>query len=325
MNPESSPALPRRVLVTGVTGLVGSNVAAQFASRGVEVIGICRREVRADARIPGVQYHAVAGIGPETRWEHVLRDVDVVVHAAAHAHVMAPSPTDHAAYQYVNVAGTRALASAALEAGVARFVFISSIKVNGEATPKGPFRASDVPAPRDAFGRCKLGGEQAVQDVLPASKWTIVRPPLVYGRGMRGNFARMAHLVSTGLPLPFASIANRRSLVGVENLADLVVLASAHHAASGRVWLAADGEDVSTPALIRAIAREIGLPARLWPFPSMLLRSFGAIAGRRAEMRRLTESLYLDIEPTQRELGWAPRVPLQVGLANALESYRVAT
>ena len=324
MRLNSTQPTPKRVLVTGVTGLVGSHVARCFVERGFEVIGTCRRTLRRDNRLAGVRYELIGDIGPDTRWDEVLQAVDVVVHAAAHAHVMSPTSLDQAAYQRVNVAGTKVLAAAARRAGVGRLVFVSSIKVNGEATPREPFRATDEPSPKDAFGRCKLAGEQVVRRELPDTQWSIVRPPLVYGTGMRGNFARMAHLVSTGLPLPFATVQNRRSLIGVENLADLIVLLSTHPAAVGKVWLAADGEGVSTPELVRVIAGEIGLAARLWPCPSVLLRAIGAMVGRGAEMRRLTESLYLDIEPTVRELSWTPGVSFHEGLARALEGYRVS-
>lgn len=324
MTAEARGASIRRALVTGITGLVGSHVARAFLAHDVEVIGACRRAPRAEQRISGVRYEVVGNLDRETRWDDVLSGVDVVVHAAAHAHVMSPTAADHSAYRSVNVGGTQNLAAAVRRVGVGRLVFVSSIKVNGEATPRGAFGATDKPAPRDAFGRCKADGEQVVRDELSASNWTIVRPPLVYGPGMRGNFARMAHLVSTGLPLPFAAVRNRRSLIGVENLADLIRVMCSHPAASGKVWLASDDNDVSTPEIIRAIATEIGLPARLWPCPTWLLRTAGAVIGRGAEMRRLTESLYLDIEPTRQLLGWAPSVSFRDGLARALEGYRVS-
>jgi nucleoside-diphosphate-sugar epimerase len=318
------PFRPKRVLVTGVTGLVGRGVAKTLVGGGTEVVGACRTTVRPEARVLGVRYVEVGEIGLETRWDDALRDVDAVVHAAAHAHVMSPSARDHAAYHRVNVAGTRVLARAAEAHGVGRFVFVSSIKVNGEATLRGPFTSDDHPAPRDAFARCKLAGEEAIRDSLSRSQWVIVRPPLVYGAGMRGNFARMAHLVSTGLPLPFGAIDNRRSLVGVDNLSDLIALLISHPRAVGRVWLASDGEDVSTPELVSAIANVIGLPARLWSAPVWLLRVLGAVAGRHSEMRRLTESLYLDIDQTRDMLGWKPKIALRDGLARALEGYRVS-
>ena len=314
-----APPTPRsRVLVTGVSGLVGRHTARALLAQGHSVVGALRRRLPDAERLPGVHYVDVGDIGPTTRWEGVLENVDAIVHSAAHAHVMSPTALDEFAYRRVNVEGTRVLANAARKAGVRRLLFVSSIKVNGEATPERAFSADDIPAPRDAFGRCKYDGEQVIRDEMPADAWVIVRPPLVYGRGMRGNFARMTQLVARGWPLPFGSIVNRRSFVGAENLADLIVRALEHPRAVGRVWLAADGEDLSTPELVRAIATAQSCAARMWPCPVPLLRAAGVVLGKGAEMRRLTESLYVDAEPARSELGWQPRWRFAEGLSRAL-------
>ena len=315
---DRPPNVRSRVLVTGVAGLIGRHTARALIAQGHAVLGLARREVPGAERESGVQYVNFGDIGPTTRWDEILQNVQAIVHCAAHAHVMAPTARDALAYQRVNVEGTRALASAAREAGVGRFLFVSSIKVNGEATPECAFTAEDSPAPRDAFGRCKRDGEQAVRDALPSDAWIIVRPPLVYGRGMRGNFARMTQLVARGWPLPFGSIVNRRSFLGVENLADLICRALEHPHAVGRVWLASDGEDLSTPELVQAIAAAHACAARVWSCPVPLLRAAGVALGKGAEVRRLTDSLYVDATPARGELGWQPRVPFAEGLSRAI-------
>ena len=315
---ERPPNSRSRVLVTGVSGLIGRHTARALSMRGHAVLGVVRRSLSAAERVPGVQYVELGDIGPTTRWDEVLQNVDAIVHSAAHAHVMAPTALDELAYRRVNVEGTRALAIAARKAGVRRLLFVSSIKVNGEATPERAFTAEDTPAPRDAFGRCKLDGEQAVREVLSTNDWVIVRPPLVYGRGMRGNFARMTQLVARGWPLPFGSIVNKRSFLGAENLADLIVDALEHPRAVGRVWLASDGEDLSTPELVQAIAAAQSCAARVWSCPVPLLRALGVVLGKGAEMRRLTDSLYVDATPARGELGWQPRVRFAEGLSRAL-------
>lgn len=315
---ESVGASSQRVLVTGVTGLVGRHVAKTLIAGGAQVVGAVRGPVDPLKKIPGVQYCQVGDIGPATHWDAALHGVSAIVHAAAHAHVMAPRDADREAYRIVNVQGTQALAEAARRSGVARMLFVSSIKVNGEATPERAFRADDTPEPRDAFGRCKHEAELALRATLPAESWVIVRPPLVYGPGMRGNFARMTELVARGWPLPFAAIRNRRTLVGVDNLADLIAAALVHPRAAGRVWLAGDRDDVSTPELVRAIAAARGMTARLWSCPPALLRQMASVVGRGEEIRRLIDSLYLDSTPAREELGWAPRTPFAHGLQAAL-------
>jgi nucleoside-diphosphate-sugar epimerase len=220
------------------------------------------------------------------------------------------------AYQRVNVDATLALARQSTRAGVRRLLFLSSIKVNGESTPGRPFTANDTPDPRDAFARCKQAAEAGLLELAAQHglDFAIIRPPLVYGPGVRGNFGRLVRFVERGLPLPFASITNRRSLVSVWNLADLVALAIEHPAAAGRVWLVSDCEDVSTPELIRHIARALHRPARLWPVPPALLALAAAVVGRRDEALRLTGSLYVDVAPTAEVLGWRPALSLAAGL-----------
>jgi UDP-4-keto-D-QuiNAc 4-reductase len=322
--PELRPlATARAVLVTGVTGLVGRATAAELLARGCRVRGAVRRTVPATARLPGVEYVDLGDIGPGTDWSGALGGIDLVVHAAAHVHVMRPTPADDAAYRRVNVDGALALAEQAARAGVRRLLFLSSIKVNGEATPRQPFTATDAADPQDEFGRCKHLAEVGLREVASRHRLelVIVRPPLVYGPGVRGNFERLLHSVARGVPLPFGSIGNRRSLVSVWNLADLVALALTHPLAAGKVWLVGDGEDVSTPELIRRIARAMHRQTRLWPVPAWLLRVAAAALGRGDEARRLTGSLYVDLAATRDTLGWQPVLPLDAGLARTVDWY----
>jgi nucleoside-diphosphate-sugar epimerase len=314
--PELPAPPPGAVLVTGVTGLIGRQVVADLLARGCEVRGAVRRELPGPLRSGGLRCVRVDDIGPDTDWREALAGAGSVVHAAAHVHVMRPGPADDLAYRRVNVEGTRTLAEQAARAGVRRLVFLSSIKVNGEATPNGPFTAADPPAPQDAFGRCKADAEAALREVCGRHglEIVVIRPPVVYGPGVRGNFGRLIRFVERGWPLPFAAVENRRSLISVWNLADLVALALAHAAAPGRTWLACDGEDVSTPELIRRIAAALDRKPRLWSVPPALLLAAAAALGRRDEALRLTGSLFVDASSTVRDLGWHPRLSLDEGL-----------
>lgn len=274
-----------RVFVTGATGFVGRALSADLLRNGFDM-------VPADLRRPG--------------WEAGLQGCEAVLHLAGVAHARATA----AVYQEVNVAATERLARAAARAGVRRLVFVSSIKVNGEATPpERPFRADDAPAPLDDYGRSKWRAEQALAAVR-GLETVVVRPPLVYGPGVRANFLRLVQLVDTGLPLPFASIRNRRSLIYVGNLAALLRACASHPRAAGRTFLAADGTDLSTPELVRRIAAALGRKARLLPFPPALLPS------------KLAASLVVDAAATREALGWAPPHTVDEGLAQVVAGYR---
>ena len=304
----------RRVLVTGATGFVGKALLAQLAARDWAVAAGVRTLPPAVERLPGIDYVAIGDMGPDTDWGAALRDITHVVHAAAHVHVMRGG--DEAEFMRVNARGTARLAERAAAAGLQRLVFLSSIKVNGESTDSQPFRADDTPAPQDAYGRSKLGAEQALWQVCSGSQLegVVVRLPLVHGPGVKANVARLVRLVQRGMPLPFGSIDNRRSLLALGNLCDFVALALEHPRAPGRVWLLSDGDDLSTPQLVRHIAAALGQPTRLIPFPVAVLRAVGRIAGRSAEIARLTGSLLVDSGPARRELGWRPPLSVAEGL-----------
>lgn len=302
-----------KVLVTGASGFVGVPVCRRLQAAGHQVVAAVRR---ADAFLPlGVEPRQVGDLGGATDWRGALRNCDAVVHLAARAHVMRDRVADPlAVFRRINRDGTLRLAQQAVAAGVERFVFVSSIKVNGELTALGrPFRGDDPPAPVDAYGISKAEAEAALNDLAGRTglSLTVVRPPLVHGPGVKGNLAALMGVLERGLPLPLAAIDNRRSLVGVENLADALAFLLTVPA-SGR-FLIRDGDDISTPDLVRRLAAAQGRSACLLPVPVGLLRLAGAVLGRAGAVNRLVGSLQVDDTPL-RELGWVPSTTLDDGL-----------
>jgi nucleoside-diphosphate-sugar epimerase len=298
-----------RVLVTGASGFVGANLCACLA----EARCLVRAALRTAGTPPaGVAEVAVVGdIGSQTDWRAALDGVDTVIHAAARAHRLANHDPEET-YLEVNARGTLTLARAAARAGVQRFIYLSSIKVNGEGRADRPYSAADEAHPSDAYARSKLAGEEYLQEVVEAStlQGVVVRAPLVYGPGVKGNFLQLLRWVHAGRPMPFGGIANARSLVSIWNLCDLLRLVIEHPAAPGGPWLVSDGEDLSTPELVRRIARAMGRPIRLPRVPAPLLRLAGELTGRGAKVRRLCDSLTVDIGATRSRLGW--RAPMGV-------------
>lgn len=308
-----------RIAVTGANGFVGAHLVKRLLADGCQVRGLVRRPL--DAHIPGFDLRQVKWDGPSTDWSAALRGVDIVVHLAARTHAIHErGHGDLDEYRRVNVEGTQSLAMAAVRGGVRRFIFLSSIKVNGERTTSGPFCATDSPSPEDSYGISKWEAEQVLGRIACSTgmETVIIRPPLVYGPGVKGNFARLCHFIRRGFVLPFGAINNRRSLVGVENLVDLVRCCVSHEDAPGRTFLVSDGEDLSTPQLIHAIADAMGIKARLIAVPRSWLRIAGNITGRWAEVARLLDSLQIDIEPTRRVLNWSPPTSLSEGLKATL-------
>lgn len=301
-----------RILVTGATGFLGRPVCAALLARGHQVVAAVRRTPA--GLESAIETRAVGDIDGDTDWGAALSGVDVVVHLAGRAHVMRETVADPlAAFRAVNRDGTLALGRACVLAGVKRLVFVSSIKVNGEGTAPGvAYHGDDAAAPQDAYGVSKLEGEQGLR-ALSGLETVIVRPPLIHGPGAKGNLASLMRIVGKGVPLPLACIHNRRSLVGAENLADALAFLAEAPQAGGGTFLVRDGEDVSTPDLIRRLAVAMGRPARLLPVPVALLRLAGAALGKRAAVDRLTGSLVVDDAPL-RALGWKPIRSLDDGL-----------
>lgn len=306
-----------RVLVTGATGFVGRALCPALIAAGWRV-SASSRNPRSLEDVHGVDIRPTFGLGAGADWSGALAGNEAVVHLAARVHVMNDPSTDPLAeHRRTNTEGTRALAVEAAEAGVRRFVFLSTVKVLGETSGEGAFQDDTLPAPRDPYAISKLEAEQALAEVAAATGMEVVilRPPLVYGPGVKGNFLSLLRLAARGWPLPLAGIRNRRSLVYVDNLADAIVRCLSHPRAAGRRFLVRDGEDLSTAELYRAVAAALGRPARLFPVPGALFRSLARIAGRGEAAGRLLDSLAVDDRQIRSELGWSPPSTLDHGIA----------
>ncbi|MBI2725927.1 MAG: SDR family oxidoreductase [Polaromonas sp.] len=308
----------RTVLITGASGFVGRHLTIALRAAG--------RDVRAAFRsvqpaTPGVDSVQVGSLGPDTDWTGALHGIDTVVHLAARVHVMQDKVLDPLAeFRRVNVEGTLALARQAAAAGVRRFVFVSSIKVNGETTSPGkPFTADDTPAPQDAYGISKYEAETGLLALSAATgmEVVIIRPVLVYGPGVGANFLSMMRWLKKGVPLPLGAIRNRRSMVALDNLVDLIAVCMDHPAASGQVFLASDGEDLSTPDLLRRTASALGTRAFLVPVPAIFLKVAAGLIGKGDVAQRLCGSLQADISKNRVLLGWTPPVSVDAGLVMA--------
>jgi nucleoside-diphosphate-sugar epimerase len=260
---------------------------------------------------------AVGDIGPATDWHAALEGASGVAHLAARTHVLRETAADPLAeYRRVNVSGTERLARSAVACGVRRLVLLSSVKVNGERTGQQPYTEKDAPAPEDPYGVSKWEAEQALARIAAETGLEVVvlRSPLVYGPGVKGNFLRLMNVIARGVPLPLGAVANRRSLVYSGNLSAAIVTALDSPQAAGKTYLVSDGEDVSTPDLIRALAQSLGAKPRLVVLPLAVLGVAATLAGKRSEFTRLAGSLQVDGTRIRRELGWSPPFTLAQGL-----------
>jgi len=300
------------VLVTGANGFIGRALCDVLAASGRRV----RKAVRMP--VPGLpDAVAVGDIGPDTDWGAAFDGVEYILHLASPSDPQRGSPADSlAGYRRVNVAGSRRLAEQAAAAGARRLVFMSTIKVNGERTAERAYAENDAPRPEDAYGISKQEAEQVLRDVGQKTGLEIVvlRPPLVYGPGVKGNFLRLMNLVARGVPLPLAAVDNRRSLIYTGNLAGAIGKALDAPQAAGRTYLVSDGDDVSMPDLVRGLARALGVKPRLLSFPLAALGLAATLAGKRAEFARVTGSLQVDSSRIRRELDWRPPFTLAQGL-----------
>ena len=307
-----------RIAVTGALGFLGQALCADLLLLRYSVRGVIRsRDSLSQGSTDGLETIAVGDIGSTTDWSSALPSVGRVIHCAARAHVMHKTEADAiSAYRAVNVEGTLNLARQAAALGVKRFVFLSSIKVNGENTKSGePFKAADTLNPQDTYGASKMEAERGLYEVSRDTGMEVVciRPPLVYGPGVKGNFLSLLRWLDRGLPLPLGAIRNRRSLVGLDNLIDLIIICLDHPAAANQTFLVSDDDDLSTTELLRRMAIALERSVRLLPVPSALLELGARLLGKKDVAQRLLDNLQVDISKTKKLLGWSPPVSIDEG------------
>ena len=310
-----------KALVTGASGFVGNATCARLVAQGMNVIGSVRH--LSTQPLLGVDYRLVGDLDANTDWRDALTGVDTIVHCAARVHVMREMAADPlVAFRTTNVAGTEQLARQAAAAGVRRFVFLSSVKVNGEGG-LAAYHETDPPAPQDAYGISKYEAELGLREIAVETgiEVVMVRSPLIYGPGVKANFQALMRALMRGVPLPLGAIHNRRSLVALDNVVDLIVTCIEHPAAANETFLVSDGEDLSTTELIRRLARAMGRPARLVPVPETVLVTGSMLLGKRAVARRLCGNLQVNISKARKVLGWTPLVSVDEGLRRTTKHY----
>lgn len=311
----------KSTVITGATGLIGTALCKTL--EGHKIVRALRKPVidqRPDDQVVG-------NIDGDTDWSGALRDARCVIHLAARTHVLDEAGGDSlAAYRQINVQGTRNLAEQSVKAGVKRFVFLSSIKVNGEGSGQSAFTEEVVPAPEDDYGKTKRDAEDILREIARHSDMEVVilRPSLVYGPGVKGNFLRLLDLVNSGVPLPLASINNHRSLTHVSNLVDAIVSCMDAPAAAGQTFVVSDEGAPSTPELCEKLAAGMNVPARLFPFPVVLLELGARLLGQSGAASKLTGTLVVDASKLRNTLGWRPRIPLDQGLIETARWYHQA-
>lgn len=307
------------IFVTGGTGFIGDALLKRLTVDGLKsgiIASVRCAVVKWPASIKQVQK---LDLLPSTNWGDVLQGVGVLVHCAGRAHIMEDAAKDPLLeYRQINVAGTLNLAQQAAKAGVRRFIFLSSIKVNGEATEIGrPYQANDIPMPQDPYAISKMEAEHGLRNLSAQTgmEVVIIRPPLVYGPGVKANFSLMIQWLMSGIPLPLGGITtNQRSLVYVENLVDLICVCIDHPNAGNQTFLVSDDEDVSTTLLLKKMSRALGCSARLFQFPPSLFTIIAKLIGKPKLTDRLYGSLQVDIHKTKELLNWKPKFSLDEGL-----------
>lgn len=308
------------LLLTGANGFVGSRLAqALEAASDIDLTATIRRAVA----MPAPKTIIVKGLDAKTDWSEALKGQSVVLHAAARAHIMKDDASDPLLeYRRTNVEGTLKLARQAAAEGVKRFIFLSSIKVNGEETKVGrPFNANDIARPLDDYGISKAEAEKGLLKISSETgmEVVVVRPPLVYGPNVKGNFVKISALVAKGVPLPLAMVKNQRSFVAIDNLVDLIITCVNHPKAKNQIFLASDGQDLSTPELLHGIAKAMGRDIKLFPLPPPLLSLGAAVIGKKDQANRLLASLQLDISKTRDVLDWSPVINVEEGLRRCFD------
>lgn len=313
----------KNVLVTGANGLIGNALCRRLLAKGWHVRGAIRFPSKKAALPLGVDTVEIGSIGPSTEWEPALEGIDTVVHLAARVHVMKAGTADPiAAYRNINVAGTKHLAHLASSKEVRRFVYVSSINVNGEGRAD-PYTEADQPAPVDLYGISKFEAEQELQSIADKTglELVIVRSPLVYGPEVKANFLQLVKLINRGVPLPFAGVRNHRSMIFLENLVDALLICLTHPGAVGNTFLVSDGKDISTPELVQKISSALGKTPRLYPFPPKVLHLLAKALGRSRAASRLLDSCTVDSSKIHTELDWKPPFSMEEGLRETANWY----
>jgi nucleoside-diphosphate-sugar epimerase len=309
----------KTIAVTGADGFVGARLCEVLEARGFCVLRLVRRATGAGEARRVVDLLTEGDLGP------YLVGADAVIHLAGRAHVIRESHQDpESAFEQLNVQATMRLAEAAARVGVRRFVFVSSIGVNGNRTHGAPFTESDPPAPVEIYARSKLRAEEALRSMCPVAgiELVVVRPTLVYGPEAKGNFRRLMRLASSGWPLPIGSIRNRRNLIGRENLVDFLCLCAMHPAAAGNLFLVAEPEAHSTPGLVKHLARAQHRPCRIFPVPVVALRMAASVFGLRGEFDKLCGSLEVSARRAQELLAWQPKVTFEEEIQKSVDATR---
>lgn len=308
----------KKILVTGVNGFIGQNIYKELIKLNYFVRGAVRN-LKSVLINNDIKFISVGNINAETNWDYALEGIDCVIHCAGKAHAM-NKKVELDIYREVNRDGTKHLAEQAAKAGVKRLIFLSSAKVNGESTSKSCdnkiFTYNDIPNPQDNYAISKFEAEQALREVASKTvlEVVVVRLPLVYGHSAKGNLDRLIKLIYSKIPLPLEGIKNKRSLIGIDNLIDALVRCVEHPDIANKTFLVSDGEDLSTPELIRLLASTMGQPAKLFTVPTFVLKFLGFIIGKQSEINRLTGSLVVDNSYAREILNWTPLVSVEKGI-----------
>lgn len=313
----------KKILVTGANGFLGRALCESLAKQGFDVIAGSRKKLQFTSKqITCVDYGELSA---NNDYKSLLSGVQVVIHAAARVHKIDDKEVNsYTRYRDINTLATLALAEQAAECGIKRFIFISSVKVNGETTTVDkPFQPVDVFKPSDPYGLSKFEAEQGLLEITKQTEMeaVIIRPPLVYGPGVKANFASMMHWLNQGIPLPLGGINNRRSLVALDNLVSFIIHCIGHPKAANEIFLISDGEDVSTSELLEKAARALGKKARLLPFPVWLIKMLGKLVGKSAQVDRLFGSLWIDSSKARDLLGWRPVITMDAQLKKTAETF----
>lgn len=321
-----------KILITGATGFIGESLCKFLSNSNKSIIGTVY-SAKSFLKHAGIEYKFIGDISLNPKWRDTLVGVDCIIHCAGRAHIMSKKKNDQSKiYHSVNVKGTKQLAEQAVNCGVKKIIFLSSIKVNGESTSneeicnikdgiKKKFTQKDLPAPQDAYAISKLEAENVLWEISSRTglEIVVIRLPLVYGYAAKGNLGRLIKLIESGIPLPLDMIKNQRSMIGIDNLVHLLNHCIDRADANGKTFLVSDGQDLSTPQLIKLIASSMGRKANLFPVPLFLLKLLGSIFGKRKEINRLVGSLRIDINYTKEILNWTPPISVEDGIRRMIQ------